>query len=135
MHSPTHISRVSAVIVASFAGLVLASCGQSSTPSRPPSTATAAPASTITVQFGEYFYRPRVVTVHVGQPVRFVNAGKIAHTVADSTPGGQVRSAVIQPRPLEHGRSQTVTFARTGVVHYLCTFHPTLMRGTITVTP
>ena len=118
---------------AAFATLALAACGQSGTPTKPASTA--ATASPVTVSFGEYYYRPAKVTVRVGQPVRFVNAGKIAHTIADSTAGGTVRSALIQPRPLEHDQSQTVTFAKAGTVHYLCTFHPTLMRGVVTVTP
>jgi plastocyanin len=82
---------------------------------------------------GEFFYRPSKVTVHVGQKVRFVNVGKIAHTVADTDRKGNVRSKLIRPRALEHGQSQAVTFARPGVVDYLCTFHPTLMRGTISV--
>ena len=87
----------------------------------------------VTIRFGEFFYRPAAVTVHVGQPVRFLNVGKIAHTVADTDAKGHIRSRLIRPRPLGHGQSQTVTFAEPGVVHYVCTFHPTLMRGTITV--
>ena len=133
--TPRH--RTGAAILAALATLALAACGQTKTPAAPAPTAAATPASTspMTVSFGEYFYRPAKVTVHIGQPVRFVNTGKIAHTVADSTAGGQIRSALIQPRPLEHGQSQTVTFTKAGTVYYLCTFHPTLMRGTITVEP
>jgi plastocyanin len=88
---------------------------------------------TVTIRMGDFFYKPSAVTVHVGQKVRFVNVGKIAHTVADTDRKGNVRSKLIKPRALEHGQSQTVAFARSGIVHYLCTFHPTLMRGTITV--
>lgn len=85
------------------------------------------------VKFGEYFFRPKRITIRAGDTVRFVNVGKIQHTVADSTKGGTILSKVIHPRPLSHGQSQIVTFKRKGTIYYLCTFHPTLMRGVIVV--
>ena len=91
--------------------------------------------ATVTIRLGEFFFRPAHVTVHVGQRVRFVNVGRIVHTVADTDARWHVRSELVHPRPLAHGASQTVAFARPGLLHYLCTFHPTLMRGTITVVP
>jgi plastocyanin len=97
-------------------------------------SATARAASVVhVVKFGEYYYRPARLTIHAGDKVRFVNVGKIQHTVADSTKGGTIRSKIIHPRPLSHGQSQTVTFKRKGTVYYLCTFHPTRMRGVIVV--
>jgi plastocyanin len=87
----------------------------------------------VTVRLGEYFYRPKVITVHIGQAVRFVNVGKIEHTVADTDAKGAIRSRLIKPRPLVHGQVQTVRFAKPGRVLYLCTFHPTLMKGRINV--
>src|SRR3954462_12652675 len=93
----------------------------------------AAAAPPVTVRMGEFFFRPRVVTVHVGQRVRFINVGKIVHTVADTDARGNVRSMIIRPRPLAHGQAQVVRFTRAGTVRYLCTFHPTLMKGRIVV--
>lgn len=90
-------------------------------------------AQTHVVSFGEYFYRPRKITIRAGDSVRFVNVGKIQHTVADSSKSGTIRSRVIPPRPLGHGKSQTVRFKRRGTIYYLCTFHPSLMRGVIVV--
>jgi plastocyanin len=87
----------------------------------------------ITIRFGEFFFRPSAVTVHVGQKVRFVDVGKIAHTVADTDARWNIRSKLIHPRLLGPGQSQTVVFARPGLVRYLCTLHPSLMRGTIHV--
>ena len=87
----------------------------------------------VTIRLGEYFYKPGVVTVHVGQTVRFVNVGKIEHTVADTDAKGAIRSRLIKPRPLAHGQVQIVRFAKPGRVLYLCTFHPTLMKGRINV--
>jgi plastocyanin len=88
---------------------------------------------THTVRFGEYFFRPARLVIHVGDRVRFVNVGRIQHTVADTDARWNIRSRIIHPRPLSHGQSQTVRFTHRGVVHYLCTFHPTLMRGVIVV--
>ena len=65
-----------------------------------------APRPTVTIRMGDFFYRPAVVTVHTGQKVRFVNVGKIAHTVADTDRKGNVRSKLIHPRALEHGRAR-----------------------------
>ena len=98
--------------------------------------AAAAPVAprTLTVRLGEYFFRPARLTVHVGERVRFVNVGKIAHTVADRRKGSAVPlSRLIKPHELVPGASQTVVFHRPGTVYYFCTFHPTLMAGTITV--
>lgn len=95
--------------------------------------ARAATVQTHTVKFGEYFYKPKKLTINVGDSVKFTNVGKIEHTVADSTKSGTIRSKIIKPRPLAHGRSQTVTFKKPGTVYYLCTFHPTLMKGVLTV--
>jgi len=97
--------------------------------------AAAAGQTTVTIKLGEFFFRPARVTVHVGQQVRFVNVGKIVHTVADTDRHWNLLSKLIKPRPLAHGRSQTVRFTRAGTVYYLCTFHTTLMRGRIIVEP
>jgi plastocyanin len=91
---------------------------------------------TVTIRLGEYFFRPNAVTVHVGQKVRFLNVGKIGHTVADRKKGSSVPlSRLIKPHELDHGDTQTVVFRKPGVVYYFCTFHPTLMTGRITVVP
>lgn len=96
-------------------------------------TPAAAARPPVVVKLGEYFYRPATVTVVVGQQVVFVNVGRIPHTVADSTKGGEILSRHIKPHELKRGARQIVSFARPGRYYYVCTFHPTLMRGTITV--
>jgi plastocyanin len=103
---------------------------QQRAPSRGPAAHAAA---AHTVKLGEYFYRPKKLTIRAGDTVRFVNVGRIEHTVADSSKGGSIRSRLIKPRPLKHGASQTVKLTRRGSVYYLCTFHPALMRGVIVV--
>jgi plastocyanin len=123
-------SRSLLITAGAAAGLVAAAAPALGHDAAPPARAAA---TTATVRFGEYFYRPRKVTIRAGDRVRFVNVGKIEHTVADATKGGTIRSRIIRPRPLARGSSQTVTFKRRGTVYYLCTFHPNLMRGVVTV--
>jgi plastocyanin len=86
------------------------------------------------VRFGEYFYRPAVATVRVGERVRFVNVGRIDHTVADVDARGRLRGTVIRPRLLSRGQAQIVTLRAAGIVRYVCTLHPTRMRGVVRVT-
>jgi plastocyanin len=88
---------------------------------------------TTTVALGEYFYRPTPVTIRVGDRVRFVNRGRIAHTVADVDARGSIRSRVIKPRLLARGGTQTVVFRMAGTVRYVCTLHPTRMSGRVVV--
>lgn len=88
----------------------------------------------VTVSFGEFFYKPAVITVKVGQQVIFKNVGKIAHTVANTSAKGEILSTLIKPRNLDPRQTQAVSFAKPGTVTYLCTFHPTLMKGRIVVT-
>lgn len=99
-----------------------------------PSAVTGAAAAPVTVTFGEFFYKPASITVKVGQKVVFKNVGKIAHTVANTDAKGTIESTLIKPQNLDPGQTQTVSFAKPGVVYYLCTFHPTLMKGKIVVT-
>jgi plastocyanin len=100
----------------------------------PAAHATASP-KPVTIKIVDFGFKPARVVVHVGQPVRFVVAGKVDHTVADTTKKGDLLSKRIKPRLLSHGDVQTVTFKRPGIVYYLCTLHPTLMNGVIVVRP
>jgi plastocyanin len=121
--------RTAALLSAIAIVFGVASCGGGTR--HPPAVAASRP---VTVSLGEYFFRPRRATVKAGAPIRFVNVGHIEHTVADSTKTGTIRSSIIHPRPLARGQSQTVVLRRPGTVYYLCTFHPQLMRGVLTVT-
>ena len=100
----------------------------------PSGAAQGAASARVTVTFGEFFYKPATITVKVGQKVVFRNVGKIAHTVANTDAKGKILSTLIKPRNLEPGQTQVVSFAKPGTVFYLCTFHPTLMKGRIVVT-
>jgi plastocyanin len=125
-------SRLTLATVAA-GGLTVAAIPAAAHQAAPTRAPVAHAAAAHTVKFGEYFYRPKKLTIRAGESVRFVNVGKVEHTVADSSKSGNIRSRLIKPRPLKHGASQTVKLTRRGTVYYLCTFHPALMRGVIVV--
>lgn len=131
-HGPPIAMRTRRALTTTIAGTVLAAAALPALVQQPAPVARAAVA-THTVKLGEYFYRPRKLTINAGDRVRFANIGEIEHTVADSTKSGKILGKLIRPRPLRHGGSQTVTFRRRGTVRYVCTFHPGLMRGTVVV--
>lgn len=129
VHGPLRVRGCAVAAGTACAALAVGVSGSAGGVSAAPSASLPA----VTVLLGEFYFRPRVVHVRVGQEVRFVNVGRIQHTVADTDARGVIRSRLIRPRPLGHGQVQVVRFAKPGTVHYLCTFHPTLMRGTIVV--
>lgn len=126
MRARTTITILSATLALSAVVVLSGRAGQARSPA-------AQAGKTTTVKFGEYFYAPKRVSVSAGDAVRFVNVGRIEHTVADSTRSGTIRSTIIRPRPLKRGQSQTVRLRERGTVYYICTFHPDLMRGVVTV--
>jgi plastocyanin len=130
-HRPLIATPIAIAVAAALALPALAHNDAAPSPRPAAHVATA----THVVKLGEYHFRPKHLTIRVGSRVRFVNLGKIEHTVADSTKHGTILSHVIKPHPLAKGKSQTVTFRGAGTVYYLCTFHPDMMRGVITVRP
>jgi plastocyanin len=85
----------------------------------------ASASAVVTVKMGDYYFRPRDVTVSAGDSVRWNNVGRVpeGHTAT----GEGFDSGV-----LEEGESFTHRFARAGTFDYVCTLHPA-MRGTVTV--
>lgn len=127
-HTTAILTSAAAAMLAAAAIAPLAASAGGSHRAAPPRAA-----GGTTVRIGDYYFRSKRITIAAGTSVRFVNAGKIEHTVADSSRSGTVRSRVIRPRPLAHGASQTVRFPHPGTVYYLCTLHPTLMKGVVVV--
>lgn len=131
---------LNAAVLPGVAALALfaSGCGGGGDPSSagPATTEETAGTGGVTeVTMTDFAYTPMAVRVRVGEEVAFVNAGKIDHTVADRDAAGNVVSRRIVPRPIAPGASQRVSLDTPGTVRYLCTFHPTLMEGTITVGP
>lgn len=83
----------------------------------------------VAVSYRNISITPANITIRAGATVKWTNFDATLHNVAITS--GPVR---FSSPALTEGRVYTATLARPGVYHYLCTFHPGLMTGTITVT-
>jgi len=95
----------------------------------------AAPAPSAPVQSGivQVAYRnitiqPDTLKVRAGSTIRWTNYDPVEHNVASKE--GPVR---FKSGNFGEGKTFQVTMTRPGVVHYVCTIHPTSMNGTIEV--
>jgi plastocyanin len=122
--------------------LVVAGCGSSGSSSSSSSAAPAAPASsaaapaapaaaqsgTVPVTYQNIAISPANVTVKVGSTVKWTNMDMIDHNV--TTTGG-VQS--FHSSDFGNGATFSMKVTTPGVIHYICSIHPTAMIGTITV--
>jgi plastocyanin len=83
--------------------------------------ATAAPGA---VEVGDFFFAPASKSVGRGVTVTWSNSGEQLHTVKG--PG-------FASQAFGHGESYRFRFRRPGTFRYICTLHPTQMKGTIIV--
>jgi plastocyanin len=148
-----HRIRAAASAVIACCALVLAcGCGSSAGSRSTASTATtatktrsslkanktpkyASPPASAAVQSGivQIVYRniaiaPDTLRVKAGSTVRWTNDDAVEHNVTSD--GGPARFA---SGNFGEARTFEVTLAKAGVIHYLCTIHPTTMNGTIEV--
>ena len=94
--------------------LALAGCG----------AAAASPPPRAAIDISGFRFRPAVETVRAGGVVHWHNDGATLHNV---------RGAGSSSRAIRPGASWSRRFTRAGRYPYLCTLHPTQMRGTIVV--
>ena len=80
----------------------------------------------ITVNIGDNFYQPEMVTVPVGGSVTWTNGGAEPHTATARD------REVLQSGTLTQSGSFTETFEQAGTFEYFCEFHPN-MKGTLVV--
>ena len=93
--------------------------------------ATPTPASgVVPVTYRGISIAPAKIMVKAGATIRWTNLDATLHNVAIT--GGPRK---FSSPAFNKGGSYKATFAKPGVYHYLCTFHPGSMTGTITVTP
>ena len=86
------------------------------------------PVAGAVINIADNRFVPRSITVHVGEPVTWVNIGSNVHSVLSKTKGA------FKGGPLKHGESRTVVFDQPGVYKYICLQHVRQgMSGTIEV--
>ena len=99
----------------------------------PGGTAPAAPAppagGVVRVSYRGISIAPANVTVKAGARIRWTNFDATLHNVAITS-----GPATFSSPAFGKGGRYEARFTKLGVYHYLCTFHPALMIGTITVT-
>jgi plastocyanin len=110
------------VVLAALA-LSAAGCGSGSSSKK---TTQAASSTTPNVSMVDFGFVPKRTTVKVGETVTWTNDGQTEHTVKGK--------GFFSSKALAHGQKFSHRFARAGRFDYICTLHPTLMRGTVVVT-
>jgi plastocyanin len=83
---------------------------------------------TVQIAYRNIAIAPDTLKVKVGSTVRWTNYDPVEHNV--SSRGGPASFA---SGNFGEGKTFEVKLTRPGVVHYLCTLHPTTMNGTIEV--
>ena len=76
------------------------------------------------VAVADFSFTPKQIQVKAGQTVTWTNRGQTTHNVKG--PG-------FFSQALEPGKAYSFRFAKAGTYPYLCTLHPTLMRGRVVV--
>lgn len=84
---------------------------------------------TVKVAYRNITIAPDTVRVKVGSTIVWTNYDPVEHNVTSHS--GPARFA---SRNFGEGQGFSFTLTRPGVIHYLCTIHPTSMNGTIDVT-
>jgi plastocyanin len=77
------------------------------------------------VTVADFSFAPKLTTVKAGQTVIWTNEGQTDHTVKGR--------GFFSSKALGHGATFSHRFARAGRFPYVCTLHPTQMRGTVVV--
>ena len=118
-----------------FAALPIAGCGGddegTSTGTQQEKTATQAEAvpAVVSVSIGDNFYKPKDVSIKVGQSVKWRNDGAVAHTVtSDGDSSVKFDSGTLEPRGV-----YALKPGSRGKLTYFCTIHGKVQSGTITV--
>jgi plastocyanin len=93
----------------------------------PPSSA-AVQSGTVQIAYRNIAIDPDTVKVKVGGTIRWTNYDSVEHNVTSQ--GGPI---AFKSKNFGEGATFEVKATKPGVIHYLCTIHPTSMNGTIEV--
>ncbi len=113
----------------SSSGSTASSGAASTTSAASASSPAAGSGKTVQVVYQNTAINPANITVKVGTTVKWVNKDSVIHNVTST--GGPAHLASSN---LSQGGTYQFTATAPGVIHYVCTIHPTTMIGTITVT-
>lgn len=83
-----------------------------------------------TIQVGDYYFSPAVVTVTLGTTVRWTPVGNVTHTIVPRDPPGAFHTGYT------HGTGSpdfVVTFTQPGTYSYFCDYHPGEMDAVLIV--
>ncbi len=80
--------------------------------------------SAVKVKMVDSLFKPKAVAVKRGTTVKWKNAGQLDHNVK----GSGFASKTVAP-----GGGYAFRFSKAGTYKYLCTIHPTTMKGTVSV--
>ena len=122
------------VVLAAVAGCGSSSSSSSSSASTPAASSSTPAASvpstgkTVDITYQNIAISPATVTVHVGDKIKWTNKDNIIHNVTSQSGPLHLASS-----NFGQGGTFEVTASAPGVVHYLCTIHPTAMIGTINI--
>jgi plastocyanin len=117
------LRRAAAAALLAISALTLVACGSSA-------NSPAAPVRTTTVDMPKsYRFAPADIVVDVGATVTWTNSDNFTHSVQFKDGGLPGDPMVVE----SGGEPVTFTFGQAGTFHYQCSFHPTDMRGTVTV--
>jgi len=83
---------------------------------------------TVHIAYRNITIAPGTVKVKVGSTIVWTNDDPVEHNVTSHSGPQRFVSG-----NFGEGKSFQVTLAKPGVIHYLCTIHPTSMNGTIAV--
>jgi plastocyanin len=78
------------------------------------------------VTVADFSFTPNVRGISAGQTVTWTNQGQTTHNVKGSG---------FFSKALDPGQKYSFRFSKPGRFPYLCTLHPTQMRGTVVVKP
>lgn len=132
---PRPTSGMKGSIAFAFAGLLgLAACSswggppvEGSAVGEAPFELSARPVSTTAVDLPKsYRFAPEVIEVSEGSSVTWTNNDNFIHSVKLADASGTLKNLPI-------GSSATITFDRAGILYYVCSYHPSQMRGKVIV--
>ncbi len=88
-------------------------------------TGSTTPVATTKVSMAKsYRFDPKTIEIHAGQTVTWTNNDNFTHTVHVDG---------MDDHKVDRGKSVSITFAKAGTYHYVCTLHSKDMHGTVIV--